>query len=181
MYMHLFNNEGIQVNWMTLLIGLKGLGNHNSLIEVKEVINFAVEWLGTVLSDSLDENVIAIASAYESDREDIEKSLKRLSSTVDSTEEIECRKWRFVLLKRRLKYLSRDPLYGMIGLTEFWADFNYPDDSPHMVQGRNINMEPKEYYSQEFYEDVLAKHHSWLERERRWLTLRGSYEIFRGS
>ena len=41
----------------------------------------------------------------------------------------------------------------------------FPEDSPHIFQGRNNNITPEEYYTQENYDYLYEKHIEWLQKE----------------
>jgi len=58
--------------------------------------------------------------------------------------------------------LPDEPMYGLIAFTEFWARFDYPDDSPHVVQGQNNCITPQEYYTKQNYDDMIIRHKNWL-------------------
>ncbi|SFT02805.1 DUF2247 family protein [Marininema halotolerans] len=160
-YIDVFKEEDIEVNWLTLLIGLDGPANFPPLVDVAEIINFAIE----LLDGTSDRDIISIATAYVSESEAIRSSLMKLSKRVDCNEEFEMRKWRYILLKSMMKDVPQDSLYGLIFLTEFWADFDYPSDRPHLVQGQKNSLTPEEYYSDEFFEKTIANHYTWLKQE----------------
>ncbi len=54
-------------------------------------------------------------------------------------------------------------------LTELWVQFGYPEDSPHIIQGRGNNISPTEYYTQSNYDKLYIKNKEWLEKELSFL------------
>ncbi len=99
-------------------------------------------------------------------REEIKDLLQRLSQLDGGDPQIELRKWRLVLLEEVLASMPKDALYGLIALTEFWQDFGFPSDSPHVVQGRGNNITPPEYYQEENLQRLVNCHRTWIENER---------------
>jgi hypothetical protein len=70
--------------------------------------------------------------------------------------------WQVVLLPRLLPELPTDPLYGLLALTEFWGQFDFPSDGPHVVQRPGDT----EYYTERNYAHLIEKHRVWLEAQR---------------
>jgi hypothetical protein len=151
---------GVPVNWRTILVGFVGLGKIGRLIEPKAVIGYAEDAIAR--GDASDE---VVALAVSDDSEEIERHLRSLSSSEQSSVEREERKWRVLLLNEELAELPRDPLYGLLALTSFWARFDFPEDSPHVVQGRGNNLSPTEYYTEGNFRDAVERHAHWIERE----------------
>ena len=77
----------------------------------------------------------------------------------------EARKFRLALLEDVLDSLPTDPVDGLIRLTEFWAKWEYPSDSPHVVQGRGNKLSPVDYYTLDTFARLIAEHRAWVERE----------------
>ena len=50
---------------------------------------------------------------------------------------------------------SDDYIQGLMDFTDIWAKFNFPSNSPHIVQGLNNRIEPREYYTLNTYNDLL--------------------------
>ena len=80
------------------------------------------------------------------------------------------------MLMDLLEKLPESPLYGLLRLTEFWANFNYPDDSPHIIQGRGNNYTPEVYFTKGNYDVVLTRHRRWIEEELAVLRCRSKAE-----
>lgn len=166
------------MNWTTILVGWRGLGvlspwpdhweGFPPLLSTEELSEFALERLE--LSTGPKESDITARfvslNLKEERREAILSLLTPLSDLAHGDAALELRKWRLVLLSQALKNLPKDPLYGLIGLTEFWNEFGFPPDSPHTVQGVGNSIGPSEYYTQENLDRMLSRHLEWIERER---------------
>jgi len=157
----------LKPNWTTILIGWEGPGKYPHQITPKEVIDYATE-LATN-DDNQPESVWMLAGANENDMDGIGNLIRQLAQSENADRDTELRKWRVVLVEEALSKLSSEPLYGLIGLTELWEKFDYPIDSPHVMQGINNNLSPKEYYTQGNYNQVIERHRKWIESEFRVL------------
>jgi hypothetical protein len=56
-----------------------------------------------------------------------------------------------------------------MSLFDFWAQLDYPIDSPHVIQGRGNNITPEEYYTQENYDNIYNMHVDWLKKEIKYI------------
>jgi hypothetical protein len=162
-YLTELKNAGIDVNWFTLLLGLEGPGKHAPLLELRDVEAFATEQLDT--SPGSGDAATAVLVATEGGLEETRTVLRKLAQAENRNSEQELRKWRFVLLQQALVALPLDLLYGLLTLTEFWERFDYPPDSPHVVQGRDNRMSPPDYFSEENYRASIQRHREWLAAE----------------
>ncbi|HUU23163.1 MAG TPA: DUF2247 family protein, partial [Phycisphaerae bacterium] len=158
------------VNWLTLVIGWRGVGNRPRAVDLQDVKDFSADMLGR--SGDVDCRVADLATISERDEDRVESILAKLAEEGAYPYDDESRKWMVVMLEQELASLPADPLYALLHLTDFWSEFGFPADSPHEVQGKGNNMTPTEYYTQETYDRLLGQHKSWLEREKARLSVR---------
>jgi hypothetical protein len=151
---------GLPVNWRTVLVGFVGPGKLGRLLKPEDVLSYAEDAIAQ--GDTSDE---VVALAVSDDSEEIERHLRTLSSHEQLSVEREEKKWRVLLLKEALADLPRDPLSGLLALTSFWERFDFPEDSPHVVQGRGNKLSPIEYYTEDNFRDAVERHAGWIERE----------------
>jgi Uncharacterized protein conserved in bacteria (DUF2247) len=172
-------------NWTTILVGWRGLGVLSpwperwgafpSLVSAEEVLGYSTERVASS-SDAQEQALIVELLSLDlrtEAREVVSKLLQRLSEGEGGDSAIELRKWRLVLLEKVLEDMPSDALYGLLALTEFWQEFGFPSDSPHVVQGRGNALTPSEYFRPETLEHTLARHYAWIERERAALSRAG--------
>jgi Uncharacterized protein conserved in bacteria (DUF2247) len=162
-YLNDLRNAGFRVNWRTLLIGLEGPGKYPPLITLDEACAFADEQLAA--STPPPEGAVAIAVASSEDPAEIRMILQKLAGEEKSEPARELRKWRLVLLKHAMAELPEDPLYGLLALTEFWERFDFPPDSPHIVQNRGNEIAPMDYFTEDNYRHLVQKHKDWISTE----------------
>jgi hypothetical protein len=155
--------EGLPLNWTTLLVGWRGPGKLARQLSAEEVSAFALERLS---SNEASIPLVALATAGEGHTGEIAEWLQTLADDEGSDPSWEERKWRLILLEEVLAGLGADPVYDLIKLTEFWEQFDYPLDSPHVVQGARNNLTPTEYYTLESLRSAIEAHRSWIEVER---------------
>lgn len=151
------------VNWLTLLIGWRGLGNRSKLVDLQDVRDFSADMIGC--SEELDTRVADLATISEAGGDRVDSMLTDLAKEGVYLYEDEVRKWTVILLEQTLASLPDDPLYALLQMTDFWCQFGFPSDSPHEVQGKGNNLTPAEYYTHEMYDRLLRQHMSWLKRE----------------
>jgi hypothetical protein len=162
-YIELFSNNSIRITWTSILIGIEGPGKFNRLLEWEEVIQYAIDEVNKQQGDS--DVVKEIAFSYSNEGDLLYKLVLDLSNSENIDREVELKKWIVILLSEHLKNTPENPLYGILHLTEFWEKFNYPDDSPHIVQGMGNEIKPEEYYSKENYEKCVLEHKNWILHE----------------
>ena len=162
-YLNKFKEINLSVNWLTILIGLEGPGKFEAKLTAKDVTNYAISKVEK--NNYIHEEVITIAGVYNGDTDLLIKCVKKLVGKEVHNKEVELKKWIIVLLIDILKDINQDPLYGLIQLTEFWEKFDYPKFSPHIIQGVNNKISPKNYYTEKNFHNILNLHHDWIKKE----------------
>ncbi|SRR6266446_1726077 len=158
---------GIPVTWSTILIGWHGPAKYGPQLSIADIVSYAA---GVIEANPEQPPcVLRLAGAQADDREMVETCLGKLASREGADQDIEVRKWRLYLLKEIERQLSDDPLYGLLALTEFWDKFNYPDDSPHVIQGRGNHQHPRDYYTDENFRQLRNRHREWIKEEEIFL------------
>lgn len=160
---------GLPVTWTTVYLGWHGFGNYSRLVALREVSAYATARLTE--SEEQPPEAAWLAGALAAEEREVVHWLHALASPDPDTQELELRKWRLFLLERLLSDPDPDPVCGLIQLTEFWERFDYPQDSPHSVQGRDTAASPPCYYTQQTYSEALSTHRQWARREREALLL----------
>ena len=64
-----------------------------------------------------------------------------------------------------LKDKNTNCIDGLMGLTELWLELGYTADSPHIIQGKDNNISPVEYYTEANYNYLYEKNKQWLRDE----------------
>lgn len=161
-----FRSAGLEINWRTIAIGWDGPGKWPRLLTSADVQSVAAAALSN--QDPANEaELVDIVATSADDVDDIDRRIHRLAEASNADPERELRKWRVILLKDQLWKIPRDPLYGLLALTEFWEKFGFPADSPHIVQGRGNAVAPNEYYSEDNFRRLLQQHATWMDSELR--------------
>ena len=155
-YLDDMTTAGLPIGWGTLLVGWDGPGKHGRLLNADQVFSFAEP----LMADLPAETVAGLA-----DPDELPRVLRELARREGANRDHDVRKWRLVMLKRAMAELPKDPVYGLIALTEFWERFDFPSDSPHVVQGRGNQISPAEYFTAESYRRILDDHERWIRDE----------------
>lgn len=153
------------IDWTSLLAGWRGFGNHRRLVTLPELREFALEKLEAASDPGSD--LVQLAIASDADTDEIERHLANLASRNTAEFEAAARKWVVSLLEQHLRELPSDPLYGLLGLTEFWSSLGFPAYSPHQVQARGNDVSPQDYYTEANFSKALDEHRRWIEVETR--------------
>jgi len=151
-------DNNIPINWGTLLVGWRGLKTFFPQISAPDVIQFAIQKLET--EASVPEQVLRLASLYETDTHEVGSLLFSLSKSVPYDHDIEERKWRLVMLIDLLQHLPDDPMNGTLELVDFWSSWGFPKGSP--ISEININ----KYSDRQSFEKLRADLELWINREK---------------
>lgn len=157
-----FTEKGFKISWTLLNIGFDGSAIFRNQLNGEDIIDYAVSKVAYG-DESLD--VILLASSHASNKEEISELLKKLSKNERIGTKIEFKKWRVIYVSKHLPDIQDEYIQGLIELGDIWAMLDFPEDSPHIFQGRNNNITPKEYYNKENYERLLKAHKVWIDNE----------------
>jgi hypothetical protein len=159
-------NKRFKVFWTTLLVGWRGIGQLRRLVSIPEIQQFAVENLEKEnIASTVLPNLSELATISEKESDQVDILLEKMAAPERVNKEFEERKWVILLLEKQLADLPNDPLHGLLQLTEFWSDLDYPSYSPHQIQGVGNTMTPEKYYTSENYKTEIANHKKWLESQ----------------
>lgn len=161
--LHDFRDKRLNINWRTIQIGWNGPGKFLRQLTEKEIIDYAIELV--TKAETQPEDIWTLAGLSVGSSDEIDIVLGRLVDIEKSDFDIEMRKWRVLLVNNALDNLKNEPLYDLIALTEVWEKFNYPADSPHIVQGFNNSITPQEYYDNKNLEITIKQHRDWVDAE----------------
>lgn len=161
-----FIEKGFEITWTLLNLGFDGNTKFKNQLNGQDIIDYAISKVENG-DESLD--VVLLASSHTANTEEISELLKKLSNSEQVSVDVEFRKWRVIYVSKHLPDIQKDSIQGLIELGDIWALFDFPNDSPHVFQGRNNDITPKEYYTQENYERLLEIHRKWLDKESAYL------------
>lgn len=135
-------------------------------LHVDEIVEYAMEQL-----ESGDDRIeiCELAGANGDCIEDVIDILYELASDEKGWDDFEDRKIRAARVNNFLKVRNTNCIDGLIGLTELWIELDYPEDSPHIIQGKDNDISPKEYYTDENYNYLYEKNKQWLRNEVKFL------------
>lgn len=157
-----FIEKGFGISWTLLNIGWDGSAKFKRQLAGQDIIDFAMSKMEDG-DESID--VVLLASSHATDAKEISELLKRLSDGEEVDDDNEFRKWRAIYVSKNLPDIQAEYIQGLIELGDIWVLLDFPDDSPHIFQGRNNSITPNEYYTKENYVKLLEKHQEWLEKE----------------
>lgn len=161
--LQILKNMGFHISWLLVKIGYCGEKNIYPQLTKNEVADFASMMIETARKEDYEPLSMLIVGS-ESEREFIE-AINSLSKGEITNLEIEYKKWRVFLVKQTLDKIDIDYTSGLLQLTELWISLGLPNDSPHIIQGRNNSMTPQEYYTKETFENILLRHKKWIAKE----------------
>ena len=161
-----FIDNKIKITWKLINIGYIGSNTFKNELSTEEILNYAIK---CSCDDKIqDTNLELLACEYKENIEQIDMYIKKLADSEDSNFEREFRKWRAIYVKIELKKQS-NYWTGLIHLNDIWSKFDFPNDSPYILQGVNNNITPKEYYTEENYIYLYEKIIKWLQIELEYL------------
>ena len=165
------------INWGTVLVGWNNLSHQSPQITFNEIKEFAFERLeSSDCTQSEEDTIIQLLSKNQNefDKEEICDLLVTLSHFSNAKITIEERKWRVTHLGEMLMNIPTNPIYALIALTDFWASYDYPSDSPHVIQGKDNELSPTVYYTDVFFQNMLSVHNEWIKKEKQSIRDRAS-------
>ncbi len=154
---------GLSITWRLLYKGIC-----EKQLNAEDVIDYAIEKLEA--GDSRIE-VCELAGSYVDEQEDIRSLLCKLVEQENTQDDFEDRKIRAVIVSNALRTKDNNCINGLMNLTDLWIGLGYPSDSPHIIQGKDNNMTPKEYYTIENYNLIYEKNVEWLKKELEYLRI----------
>lgn len=154
-------NLGLSITWRLLYIAIceKQLGE-------EDIIAYAIEKLED--GDTRSE-ICELAGARADETDDICRLLLRLAKQENTQDNIESRKIRAAIVSNALKIKEDNCINGLMNLTDLWVELGCPSDSPHVIQGRDNNVTPEEYYTVKNYNFLYEKNMKWLKNELDYL------------
>ena len=69
------------------------------------------------------------------------------------------------MVAKRIEKKNPSYIDGLMELSDLWIELEFPNDSPHIFQGRENNITPQEYYTKQNYDKLFSKHKEWLKNE----------------
>lgn len=131
-------------------------------LQVEDVVEYAMEQLEAG-NDRIE--VCEIAGFCDSDSDYLLNILYDLAREENCDDEFEDRKLRAVIISDSLRLKKDNCIDGLMELTELWLALGCPKDSPHIIQGKDNNISPNEYYTDDNYNYLYAKNKDWLKSE----------------
>lgn len=135
-------------------------------ILISEIVGYAMEQLEKG-DDRIE--ICELAGANDNDFDDVLNILYELADEEKSQDDFEDRKLRAVRVNNFLKDKNTNCIDGLMGLTELWLELGYTDDTPHIIQGKDNNISPVEYYTDANYNYLYEKNKRWLSDEVNFL------------
>jgi len=154
-------NLGLSITWRLLYKGIC-----ENQLSVEDVVAYAMKKLeeGDIRSE-----VCELAGSYINEQEDICSLLMQLMEQENTQDDFENRKIRAAIVSNALRTKDNNCINGLMNLTDLWIGLGYPSDSPHIIQGRDNHMTPREYYTVENYNLIFDKNVEWLKKELEYL------------
>ena len=152
---------GFQITWTLLEIGYKSDTVFADQLTAADIINYATN----KLSEIDDPDIVELACEYDTNSDDIRKYLLKLASSENSKYDNELKKWMVIYVHTHLPQENVNHIQGLIELGDIWANLNYPQNSPHVFQGRYNDITPEGYYTPQNYKALLKRHYDWINDE----------------
>ena len=147
----------LNVTWRMLYRGIL-----EKQILISEIVEYAMEQLEKG-DDRIE--ICELAGSNDNDLDDVINIIYELADGEKSWDDFEYRKLRAVRVNNFLKEKHTNCIDGLMGLTELWFELGDTDDSPHIIQGKDNNISPVEYYTDANYNYLYEKNKHWLKEE----------------
>lgn len=154
-----FTENDLKITWTLLYIAFN---DYKCMLSPEEIVDYAI----SKLKNNDDVNIISLSSLRNDEYDSISLYLKKLSENENSNYDVENKKYRLIYIIKNMPSRDIDYIKGLTELGDLWVCFNFPDDSPHIFQGKNNSISPLEYYTKENYDKLYEKHLKWIEQEK---------------
>lgn len=156
----------LRVTWTLLYLGFCDNSIYGGQLLADDIIKYA---MSQIEENNCADMVCELAGTYTSEKEDICNILNSLMEEEGKDKVIEGRKIRAVFVSNVLKFKNDNYINGLMDLSDLWIGVGYPDDCPHIFQGRNNAVNVKDYYSESNYDLLFNRHMMWLKDEVKYL------------
>jgi len=153
---------GFKVTWKAIDIGFKGSNVFRDELSTSDIIDYAILQLE---EGNEDETLCALACEQGTNTEGVDKLVKELTNKENIEYSIEFRKWLVLYVEKKLPDEKIDYISGLLTLGDIWVALDFPEDSPHVFQGKGNDIAPEQYYTEENYKILLHKHKEWIKKE----------------
>ena len=161
-------NAEFKITWKAIDIGFKGNAIFSNELSARDIIDYALLQMEKGIED---ETVAELACEYDTNGEEVNRLVKILANKENTDYSIEFRKWRVLCIAKSLPNEETEHISGLIELGDIWVEFDFPEDSPHVFQGRGTDITPEQYYTKENYKKLLKTHEDWIKEEIKQLKL----------
>lgn len=153
---------GFSIPWKLIAVGLFGKDEIPPSITQSDTVEFLKDSLTD--NDDQTENIIKLICA-EDDPSEFDGILKALAEEDITDLVIQKRKWRACLLAIIIENTSKDPLQGMLELTEFWVAMGMPSDCPQAFPNSGDQKAIQHFFTKASYESSVNENRAWLSKE----------------
>jgi hypothetical protein len=158
------------VDWGVVLHGATGVPGFAERLSDLSIRQYANDELGKIaIGDPQLDAIVGIATETYADHQQLRADLEKIcrSRAIDLSRSL--RVWRVAALEDVLANLSDDAVYGLIGLTEFWSAWGWPDDAPSSMRTNAEQLPEPVYHSRSNYDQVIDGHRKWLTNELKFI------------
>ena len=152
-----FKNNNLKINWKVIDIACLGSEIFKNELSYDDIISFSLE--------EFDEKNKLILRIVASDRDEYQEMgylVQELANIEKSEYKLAFEKWKLVYIKKNFPKLNKNVIQGLIELNDLWVKFDFPEDSPYILQGVINNISPQEYYTEENYIYLYNRHLKWI-------------------
>lgn len=155
-------NQHNLTDWGVVLLGVTGVPGIGERLNYSLVEDFANATLKEMpIDDPLLDVVVELATNRSATSSELRENLEVLCHAKNVDINKSKRKWRYASLENVISDLDLDPVYGLITLSEFWAAWDWPSDSPTTMRS-DSEISPEDYHSESNYESVVKNNRDWL-------------------
>jgi hypothetical protein len=156
-----FKEARFLITWKLINLGFRVHNQFAAYLSAEAIIDYAQRQ--RVITH--DEEVSLLAGKDKKDITGIDCRVRSLAEKESTSYELEFRKWRVLWIRNGLPDIEADYTFGLTKLEDLWARFDFPDDTPHVIRGKNNAITPDEYYTEKNYKASLKKNQDWVSKE----------------
>ncbi|WP_392551402.1 DUF2247 family protein [Orbus wheelerorum] len=151
------------VDWGVVYLGCKGLPIGE--LSPNNVSDYACEQLAIIESNDATFMSVSELSFCTEINIEVINLISKLCDLNNVNLILSKKKWVVLSIKELMNHLSKDSVYGLLELNNFWNEWGELNNSPNIIQGVNNRMTPSEFYSDENYLKIVLDYNLWIKKE----------------
>ncbi len=158
-----FKNSDLEINWKVINIGCLGSEKFFKELSYDDIVEFLIANF-----DEKNKEMIKVLSFSKNEYNEMGEEIKAIALKENSNSDIATMKWELVYVVKNMPSKNSDYMEGILKFYDIWAKFDFPEDSPFVIEGFN-NISPENYYTLKNYILIHDTHTKWINERKKFI------------